>query len=106
MIHLKSEGGYACVAPVFASTVEEVEGAKQLISIDIDDCCCPICEEDRGALEIYTTMSMRLVHNNTVITQRITTTEAISIAKTLMDYANVLVELAEEFGSEKLVEMD
>ncbi len=91
---LRHEAGHLVLDPVFASIAHRDDDADCFIAIDMDDCDCKPCSDDRGPIPIYSTISIGLVAGKSRISQRVTAKEARKIAKTLLNYAKVIEELS------------
>jgi len=87
---LRHEAGHLVIDPVFASIAHRDDDADCFIAIDIDDCDCKPCSDDRGPIPIYSTISIGLVAGKNRISQRVTAKEAKKIAKTLLQYAQII----------------
>lgn len=92
---LRHEAGHLVIDPVFASISHRDETPDCFIAIDIDDCDCEFCVEDRGPIPMYGTISLGLVAGKQRISQRLTAKEARRIADTLLSYAQVIEDVSE-----------
>jgi hypothetical protein len=92
---LRHEAGHSVIDPVFASISHRTEKPDCFIAIDIDDCDCEFCVEDRGPITMYATISLGLVAGKQRISQRLTAKEAKRIANTLLSYAQVIEDVSE-----------
>lgn len=92
---MRHEAGHSVIDPVFASISHRAEKPDCFIAIDIDDCDCEFCVEDRGPIPMYATISLGLVAGKQRISQRLTAKEAKRIANTLLSYAQVIEDVSE-----------
>ena len=92
---LRHEAGHLVIDPVFASVAHTNEDPDCFIAIDVDDCDCEPCIVSRGPIPMYATVSIDLVAGKTRISQRLTPKEARKMAKTLLNYAKIIDDVAE-----------
>ena len=91
---LRHEAGHLVIDPVFASISHCDETPDCFIAIDIDDCDCEFCVQERGPIPMYATISLGLVAGKQRISQRLTAKEAKRIADTLLKYSQVIEDVA------------
>lgn len=91
---LRHEAGHSVIDPIFASTSHQDETPDCFIAIDIDDCDCKFCVQERGPIPMYSTISLGMVAGKQRISQRLTAKEAKRIADTLLKYVQVLEDVA------------
>lgn len=91
---MRHEAGHLIIDPVFASISHRGETPDCFIAIDIDDCDCEFCIQERGPITMYSTISLGMVAGKQRISQRLTGKEAKRIANTLLKYAQVLEDVA------------
>ena len=92
---MRHEAGHLVIDPVFASISHRDEKPDCFIAIDIDDCDCEFCVQERGPIPMHATISLGLVAGKQRISQRLTAKEARRIADTLLSYAQVIDDVAE-----------
>jgi len=93
--------GHTWVDPIFDFSVDKVpETPGSGFSIDVDDCDCAACDEARGPIALYSTLSLRIHTGKEIFEQRLTPHEAIHIAKVMTMYANIIIGLNEAFPEE------
>ena len=98
---LRHIAGHLIIDPIFASQYHRDDDSDCFLAVDIDDCDCQMCSEERGPIPQYTTISVGLVAGKARVSQRLTIDEARKLAKSLTDYANVLEAIA-EVGNEEV----
>ena len=92
---MRHEAGHLVIDPVFASISHRDEKPDCFIAVDIDDCDCEFCVQERGPIPMYATISLGLVAGKQRISQRLTAKEARRLADTLLSYAQVIDDVAE-----------
>ena len=96
---LRNESGHKHILTIFGHQYTEErdfpEHIDSAFTVDIDDCDCISCEESRGLLQKYSTISICIHTKKGIYSQRLTPEEAESLAKTLNIYAKVLKDLRE-----------
>lgn len=91
---LRHEDGHVILDTMFK---HEYSGEKDLpdnissaLSIDIDDCDCPVCEESRGNIQMYATLGVSIHTKEGIYTQRLVPEEARKLAEVLTRFANII----------------
>lgn len=96
---LRNESGHKRILTMFGHQYTEEkdfpDNIASAFTVDIDDCDCISCEESRGLLQKYSTISICIHTKKGIYSQRLTPEEAKDLAKTLNIYAKVLEELRE-----------
>ncbi len=90
---LRHESGHLIIDPIFASQYYQDDDNDCFLAVDIDDCDCSGCIDDRGPIPKYNTLTIGLVAGNRKISQRLTLDEAEKLSKTLRRYVKVLKDL-------------
>ena len=99
LIHPMAHKRFKLIFPAVSATHTDHENA---FGVDIDDCDCDTCEQDRAALMIqqYATIELNIDVGAKRITQRLTPEEALELSDLLRIYCTELTALAEEMAEE------
>lgn len=94
---LRNENGHIHIKTIFEHEFTTEKDFSDYVSsaftVDIDDCDCISCEEARGHLQKYSTISLSIHTTKGIYSQRLTPEEALELADSLTKFANVLKEL-------------
>lgn len=103
---LEKEFTYATLTPIFPMLKWIAnEQHEESVFVDVDDCECSECGEERGFIEPYCTLRLGLRFDDKTIVTRLTPEEAISLAETLLEYSQLVSEIAEEGELDELEKM-
>ena len=104
---LEKELTYATLTPIFPILKWNVDERhdEESMFIDIDDCECDDCGEERGFIEPYCTLRLGLRLDKATLVARLTPEEAVSLAETLLEYSKLVSEIAEEVELDELEKM-
>ena len=103
---LEKEFTYATLTPIFPMLKWVTdEHHEESMFVDIDDCECSECGKERGFIEPYCTLRVGLRFGKKSIVARLTPEEAISLAETLLEYSQLVSEIAEEGELDELEKM-
>jgi len=93
---VRAEQGHHWKDTLFKYEIEQRYWAdKTGLSVDIDDCDCDDCVAARGALDMYSTLHIKIHTDDNVVAQRITAEEALELSKLLKAYAHVVNKMTE-----------
>ena len=93
---MRGEDGHHWVDTLFKyETEKRYWEARTGLSVDIDDCDCDECIAARGAVDMYSTMHIKIHTDDNVVSQRITADEALELSKILKAYAHVVNKMTE-----------
>lgn len=87
---------------IFPAVSGSNAGSENTFDVDIDDCDCASCEQQRADLMIqqYATIELNIDVGRKRITQRLTPEEAMELSELLRIYSTELTSLAEEMAEE------
>jgi len=95
---LRHEEGHVVLDTVFKHEFSDEKDLPDTISsalsIDIDDCDCPTCEENRGNIQMYATLGISIHTKQGIYTQRLMADEARKVAEILTRFANIIDQVS------------
>lgn len=101
MLSYDEEEGILWLHPVFAAITKQVPDGKQSIIVTIDDCDCEDCDQDRGPVDMVSTLLIHFPTDAGIAIQRLSAKEARALGNVLVDYANDLLDFNEALDDER-----
>lgn len=101
MLSYDEDEGILWLHPVFAAITKPGSIVKSSIIVTIDDCDCEECDQDRGPVDMVSTLLLHLPTDAGMSLQRLSPSEARTLGNALVDYSNDLLDFNEVLNDER-----